>query len=69
MSSNLQAPTLDLRPPSEIARRSKSSFLVSFGFLERDRRSAMVAIYAFCRVVDDAADDPGPIGFEQIASQ
>ncbi|MBK8976353.1 MAG: squalene/phytoene synthase family protein [Planctomycetes bacterium] len=44
--------------PEEIARRSKSNFLASFVFLERRRRRALSAIYAFCRAVDDAADEP-----------
>src|SRR5690606_32999648 len=43
--------------PGEITRRSKSSFLLSFAFLSRPRRRALCAIYAFCRAVDDAADD------------
>jgi phytoene synthase len=29
-------------------------------FLPEDRRNAMYAIYAFCRVVDDIADEPAP---------
>ena len=44
--------------PQEIARRSRSNFLASFMFLERRRRAALSTIYAFCRAVDDAADDP-----------
>ena len=43
--------------PREIARRSGSSFTGSFGFLSPDRREALTAVYAFCRVVDDAVDD------------
>jgi phytoene synthase len=47
--------------PREITRRSGSSFTVSFGFLSLERREALTAIYAFCRVVDDAVDDaPDP---------
>jgi phytoene synthase len=44
--------------PDEIARRSKSNFLASFVLLPRDRRRGLAAIYAFCRAVDDAADEP-----------
>jgi len=43
--------------PEQIARRSHSSFLVSFAFLPPARRRALTAIYAFCRVVDDAVDE------------
>ena len=28
--------------------------------LPPDRRAAMYAVYAFCRIVDDVADEPGP---------
>ena len=44
--------------PEEIARRSKSNFLASFLFLGRERRRGLSAVYAFCRAVDDAADEP-----------
>lgn len=41
----------------QVSARSRSSFLVSFLFLGRARRAALTAVYAFCRVVDDAVDD------------
>jgi phytoene synthase len=43
---------------AEIARRSGSSFLAAFWMFPRDQRRALHAIYAFCRLVDDIADDP-----------
>jgi phytoene synthase len=43
--------------PKEITARSGSNFLAGFVCLERERRDGMEAIYAFCRVVDDAVDD------------
>jgi squalene synthase HpnD len=43
--------------PAEIARRSRSNFLAAFVFLGPERRRGLEAIYAFCRAVDDAADD------------
>lgn len=43
--------------PEQIAARSGSSFLVGFLCLPARRRAGMTAIYAFCRVVDDAVDD------------
>ncbi len=43
--------------PAEIVRRSGSNFLTGFLCLDRERRAGMTAIYAFCRVADDAADD------------
>jgi len=39
--------------------RSKTSFLAGMRVLPRPRREAMYAIYAFCREVDDVADEPG----------
>ncbi|HKY95684.1 MAG TPA: presqualene diphosphate synthase HpnD [Kiloniellales bacterium] len=41
--------------------RSKTSFLAGMRILPRPRREAMYAIYAFCREVDDVADEPGPL--------
>ena len=37
-----------------------SSFYLGMRILPKPRREAMYAIYAFCRVVDDIADDGGP---------
>ena len=37
-----------------------SSFYLGMRVLPRPRREAMYAIYAFCRAVDDIADDGGP---------
>jgi phytoene synthase len=44
------------RSPAQIARASGSNFLVSFLFLSPGRRRGLLALYAFCRVVDDAVD-------------
>ncbi len=41
----------------EKAARSGSSFYYSFLFLPAERRRAITALYAFCREVDDVADD------------
>lgn len=40
---------------------SGSSFLAGIKVLSQERREAMYAIYAFCREVDDIADDPLPL--------
>ncbi len=42
-----------------VARRAKSSFPLTFRVLPRPKRDAMTALYAFMRVTDDLADDPG----------
>jgi phytoene synthase len=39
-----------------VARTSGSSFTQAFRLLPAERRAALAALYAFCRVVDDAAD-------------
>ena len=45
---------------TDLARRSGSNFYYSFFFLPQERRDAMHAVYAFCREVDGAVDDPAP---------
>jgi 15-cis-phytoene synthase len=40
------------------AAASGSSFYYSFLFLPPDRRRAITAVYAYCREVDDAVDEP-----------
>ncbi len=44
---------------SEITRRAKSNLAFALKILPRDRRGDMVVFYAFCRTMDDLADDPG----------
>ena len=41
-----------------ITQRAKSNLAFAFLCLPKDRREDMVTFYAFCRVVDDLADDP-----------
>lgn len=43
--------------PEQITRQAGSNFSISFLFLDRPRRRALTAIYAFCRVIDNAVDD------------
>jgi phytoene synthase len=50
----------------EKTRGSGSSFYYAFLFLEEEKRRAMMALYAFCREVDDIADE---ISEEEIAIQ
>jgi phytoene synthase len=44
-----------------ITRRAKSSFPLAFRLLSRPKRQAMEALYAFSRVTDDLADEPGDV--------
>ena len=41
----------------EVLVRSGSSFGAAFVFLDKERRQALDAVYAYCRLVDDAVDD------------
>src|SRR5271170_2204823 len=42
---------------AEITRRSSSNFYYPFMLLPAERRRALYAVYAFCRFIDDIADD------------
>ena len=42
---------------AQITRRSRSSFYYAFILLPPERRRALYAVYAFCRFIDDIADD------------
>jgi len=64
--SKLQPPPLgalpaDLDAIEVLVRRSGSSFYHGMRMLPPDRRAAVYGIYAFCRVVDDIADEPGAL--------
>jgi phytoene synthase len=43
----------------EITRASKSNLALAFISLPRERRDDITVFYAWCRVIDDIADDPG----------
>jgi phytoene synthase len=47
--------------------RSGSSFYYSFLFLPLERRRAITALYAFCREVDDAVDEPSELSAARTA--
>jgi 15-cis-phytoene synthase len=42
---------------AEVTRRASSNFYYAFMLLPLERRRALYAVYAFCRFVDDIADD------------
>lgn len=46
---------------NRVVGQSSSSFVWGMRVLSGERRRAMYAIYAFCREVDDVADEPGEI--------
>ncbi len=47
-------------------RAAGTSFYRGMSILPPDRRHAMYAVYAFCRIVDDIADEPGPIDQKRV---
>ena len=59
---SVSAPAIDARAAAREAtasvKKSGTSFAAGMAILPRPRREAMHAIYAFCREVDDIADDP-----------
>ena len=59
--SNAAAISLDSarRHASETVKQSGTSFAAGMRILSKPRRDAMYAIYAFCREVDDIADEGG----------
>jgi phytoene synthase len=54
------ADTAHTPPAAPAARAAGSSFYAAMRILPRRQREAMFEIYAFCRAVDDIADDSGP---------
>ncbi len=59
MTTPLGADQGDLDSVAALVRAAGTSFYRGMAVLPPDRRYAMYAIYAFCRIVDDIADDPG----------
>jgi squalene synthase HpnD len=57
----LNAARSDLNEVESLVRRAGTSFYRGMRVLPPDRRYAMYAIYAFCRIVDDIADEDGAL--------
>jgi phytoene synthase len=51
------APRLALQQSATITRKSASNLALAFILLPKPKREAMTALYAFCREVDDVADE------------
>ncbi len=60
-STPLGAAQADLDAVEKIVRSAGTSFYHGMRVLPPDRRHAMYAIYAFCRIVDDIADEEGEL--------
>lgn len=59
----------DHRAVARRVRRAGTSFYWAMRLMDRDRRRALFAIYAFCRAVDDIADEPGARADKERALQ
>lgn len=55
------------REVEAVVKRSGSSFYLAMRLLKREKREAMFAIYAFCREIDDIADEPAPLEVKKAA--
>lgn len=51
-------PQAETESAAEIAKRSKSNLAFALVSLPKQKRIDMTTFYAFCRIVDDIADDP-----------
>jgi phytoene synthase len=56
-ADNAVASAEDYARCAEITRQASSNFYYAFMLLPPERRRALYAVYAFCRFVDDIADD------------
>ena len=63
--TTLDADPGDLAQVEAIVKGAGTSFYRGMRILPPDRRQAMYAIYAFCRLVDDVADEPAPAEAKQ----
>jgi len=63
----LGADRADLEEVERVVRASGTSFYRGMRVLPPDRRAAMYAIYAFCRLVDDIADEDAPLEQKRVA--
>ena len=61
LATPLGAAQEDLDAVEAVVRKAGTSFYRGMRVLPPDRRHAMYAIYAFCRVVDDIADEDGTL--------
>ena len=60
------SPASDAEAVEEIVRRSGTSFYWAMRLLPAIKRRAMFAVYAFCREVDDIADDGDTLTAKRI---
>ncbi|HUC17303.1 MAG TPA: presqualene diphosphate synthase HpnD [Acetobacteraceae bacterium] len=59
----------DSEAVASIVREAGTSFYRGMRVLPKERRTAMYALYAFCRIVDDIADDDAETGPDAMAAK
>lgn len=66
MESQLSA---TLKACEHMIREGSTTFYKAFSFLQSPRKEAVYVIYAFCRMIDDAVDEPerSPYSLEELA--
>ena len=67
-ASATPAPEAAARRAAALTRAASSSFYWAMRLMPPRKRAAMFAIYAFCRVVDDIADDESASRAERLAA-
>ncbi len=67
MSTPLGLDPADLAAVTDAVRAAGTSFYHGMRVLAPERRAAMYGIYAFCREVDDIADEPGELAAKNAA--
>jgi phytoene synthase len=49
----------------KLTERSRSNFYYAFLFLPKERREALEAVYAYCRLVDDVVDEEASVEYKR----
>jgi phytoene/squalene synthetase len=60
-----------LKACENMIREGSTTFYKAFGFLQSPRKEAVYVIYAFCRMIDDAVDEPerSPYTLDELEQQ
>jgi phytoene synthase len=67
VTARLGAAAPDIDAVTRLVRAAGTSFYRGMRVLPPDRRLTMYAVYSFCRIVDDIADEPGAVADKRAA--
>jgi phytoene synthase len=64
-------PTKEIEQCTAMIKEGSSTFHKAFGFLESPKKEAVFVIYAFCRIIDNAVDEPdqSPFSIDELEMQ